>query len=141
MTLQLLLLVDGSVKPILEFRFPILRIGRGTFKDQAVLMNNVNRWKRGYQTILKKEFKDSLRDWVIPVSDLGFDTGRVEFKLFRNNGIRQDADSIAYQAKWLQDLLVEQGWFSDDRGLTTVFEPVTIEKDRVEHEIRVRVYD
>jgi len=116
------------------------KIGAGKAKDQLVLMNNAPVWMRYYQTKIKKQFKDHLREWHVPESQLALDEGTVEFRLYRPTKRRLDADSIAFIGKWTVDFLVEQGYFKDDDQVTFVYKPVVVEKERVETEVKVSVY-
>lgn len=103
-------------------------------------MNNASIWMRYYQAKIKKTFKDSLKDWVIPIHEGSPHTiGSVEFQLYRPTKRRLDADSIAFIGKWTVDLLVEQGYFVDDDNITFVYKPVIVESDRVETEVMFTV--
>lgn len=128
------------MKIILETTIPVPKIGTGKAKNQLVLMNNASIWMRYYQTKIKKAFKDNLKEWHLPESELSLASGTVEFQLYRPTKRRLDADSIAFIGKWFVDTLVEQGYFKDDDQVTFIYKPVIVEKDRVETEIKIKVY-
>lgn len=128
------------MKIILETTIPVPKIGTGKSKNQLVLMNNASIWMRYYQTKIKKAFKDNLKDWHLPKSELSLDSGTVEFRLYRPTKRRLDADSIAFIGKWFVDTLVEQGYFKDDDQITFMYKPVIVEKDRVETEVKIKIY-
>ena len=120
-----------------NFTFPYPKIGIGKSKNQLVTMNNSSVWLRYYKTKIKKDLKETLSEWVLPESTLGSKSGEVIFKLYRPTKQRLDADSVAFVAKWIIDLLVERGYYEDDNQLRVVYEPVTVDKDRVETDIKV----
>ena len=132
--------MDGSqIKAVLTCTFPVPKIGAGKHKNQLVTNNNVSIWKRWYETKIKKTFKDSLRDWTVPESELKLKSGTVEFQLYRPTRHRLDADSITWEGKWFVDFLVEQGYFEDDDQVTFIYKPVIVEHERVETEVYVVV--
>jgi len=127
---------------LLKFTVAYPKVGIGKAKNQLVTMNNAASWLRYYKTKISAQYKEMLGDWFIPVCDTEpHRIGTLECRIYRPTKQRLDADSLAYEAKWTADFLVERGWFEDDDQFTSVFRPVIIEKDRVETEIEFTVYD
>jgi hypothetical protein len=126
---------------ILDFNIPIPKIGVGKHKNQAPLSNNVLVWKRYYETKIKKKFKDSISEWIVPQCSEPHKIGSVVITIIKNNKRSQDADSIMFISKWVVDKLVDLGYFEDDDRIVFVYKPFVHDKEKVEHEINVKVYD
>ena len=111
----------------------------GIRKPELATLNNVTKWWGFAQTKMKQEFKAVLTDWSLPTveDDNPYLKAEIEYTILRKNGIKIDSDNLAFSYKWLQDLLVENGYMVDDDKIRVVLNPTRL---RVEGNIETSVH-
>ncbi len=111
----------------------------GIRKPELATLNNVTKWWGFAQTKMKQEFKTVLTDWSLPTveDDNPYLRAEIEYTILRKNGIKIDSDNLAFSYKWLQDLLVENGYMVDDDKIRVVLNPTRL---RVEGNIETSVH-
>ena len=65
----------------------------------------------------------------------------IEYTILRKNGVKIDSDNLAFPYKWLQDLLVENGYLVDDDQTRVVLNPTLLHVEgNVETSVRVEIH-
>jgi len=121
--------------PILHFRvpYPVLeKTSRKTKRKSTTLitMNNVLTWKRFYETKIKAEFKQNLKEYYLPEPAKTYDSLHVKYRIIRHNKRKIDPDSAAFAMKWFIDVLEDVGYIADDRYVTVCSYPTEIHADQ-----------
>ncbi len=114
----------------------------GIKNPQLVTLNNVTRWWKFAKTKIKDEFKAELSDWNLPLveDDNPYTKAEIEYTILRSNGYKIDSDNLAFTYKWLQDLLVENGYLIDDDKIRVVLNPTLLHVEgAVETSVRVEI--
>ena len=114
----------------------------GIKKPQLATLNNVTKWFGFAQTKMKQEFKLVLTEWSLPPveDDNPFTKADIEYTILRKNGYKIDSDNLAFSYKWLQDLLVENGYLVDDDQVRVVLNPTQLHVEgSVETSVRVTI--
>ena len=115
----------------------------GIKNPQMVTLNNVPKWWKFAKTKLKDEFKAQLSDWSLPPvdDDNPYTKADIEYTILRKNGVKIDSDNLAFPYKWLQDLLVENGYLVDDDQTRVVLNPTLLHVEgNVETSVRVEIH-
>jgi len=115
----------------------------GIKKPTLATLNNVTRWFGFAQTKMKQEFKTVLTDWSLPTveDDNPYLKAEIEYTILRKNGIKIDSDNLAFSYKWLQDLLVENGYLVDDDKVKVVLHPTQLRVEgNIETSVRVVIH-
>ena len=129
------------MKKLIEFTVPFPKVISGKKKGQLATMNLYPYWGRWQKTQIKNALRTRLEDWLVPenTGDV-YRNGRIIFSLYRPSRLRLDADSASHINKMIIDIVTDQGYFVDDDQLQLVLNPVVVEKDRVETDIKVEVF-
>jgi len=99
----------------------------GKKKSQLVTLNNISKWWNFAKTKLKAEFKTDLSDWSLPPWENNpYSKAEIEYTIRRKDGYKIDSDNLAFPYKWLQDLLVENGYLIDDDKIRVVLNPTQL---------------
>lgn len=112
----------------IDISFIAPKIGAGKFKNQYATTNTIPNWYRYYKPKISQAFKTMLREWYLPDAEgKPFSAGTVTFKIKRNTKRKMDPDAFGASAfKWAIDVLVEQGYLSDDDKVRIVLEPTEL---------------
>ena len=113
----------------------------GIRKPQLATLNNVTKWWGFAQTKMKQNFKAELQDWSLPIwEENPYTEAHIEYTILRRNGFKLDSDNLAFSYKWLQDLLVENGYMVDDDKIKVVLNPTLLHVEgSVETSVRVEI--
>ncbi len=114
----------------------------GIKKPQLATLNNVTKWWGFAQTKMKQEFKTVLTEWSLPPveDDNPYTKAEIEYTILRKDGYKIDSDNLAFSYKWLQDLLVENGYLVDDDQVRVVLNPTLLYVEgNVETSVRVEI--
>ena len=113
----------------------------GIRKPELITLNNVTKWWKFAKTKIKDEFKAELSDWSLPTwEENPYTAAEIEYTILRNNGFKLDSDNLAFPYKWLQDLLVENGYMVDDDKIRVVLNPTQLHVEgSVETSVRVTI--
>jgi len=108
-------------------RFVFVPPSFGAKNPQLCTLNNVSKWWKFAKTKLKAEFKTDLSDWSLPPwEDNPYTKAEIEYTIRRKDGKKIDSDNLAFPYKWLQDLLVENGYMVDDDKIRVVLNPTQL---------------
>jgi hypothetical protein len=123
-----------------ELTFTPPKVGSGKSKNQYCTNNNIPVWYRFLKTKIKNEFKESIKQWYVPVAENTFRRATVTFQIKRDSGRKIDSDAFGVSAyKWFIDSLTEQGWLKDDDCVRIILEPAILNCDANETQIHVKV--
>jgi len=113
----------------------------GIRKPALATLNNVSKWWGFAQTKMKQSFKAELQDWSLPIwEENPYTEAHIEYTILRSNGFKLDSDNLAFSYKWLQDLLVENGYLVDDDKIRVVLNPTQLHVEgNVETSVRVAI--
>ena len=96
-------------------------------KNELCSLNNISRWYRFAKTKIKDEFKNQLKEWSLPVwEDNPFMKAELEYTILRTNRKKMDSDALSLTYKWVQDLLVEEGYLTDDDHTKVILNPTQL---------------
>ena len=104
-----------------------------------ITMNNVLVWKRFYETKIKAQFKQNLREYYLPEPTETYDSLHIKYRIVRHNKRKIDPDSAAFVMKWFIDELENLGYVKDDRYVTVASYPTSIHPEQ-ETFIEIKVY-
>jgi len=105
------------------FTLPPPKIGKGKWKNEYALLNNVAKWYRYGKTRIKNEFKEQIKDWFLEKNQGEvFTEGEISFQILRNTKRRIDADAMSLAGKWVLDTFVERGYLIDDNKVKVIHE-------------------
>ena len=124
-----------------EIKFIFVPPSFGIRKPTLATLNNVTRWWGFAQTKMKQEFKTELTEWSLPPwEENPYTKAEIEYTILRSNGFKLDSDNLAFSYKWLQDLLVENGYMVDDDKIRVVLNPTQLHVEgSVETSVRVTI--
>lgn len=126
-----------SKKSLLNFN-----IACPKYRKQVISLNNVGKWLRFHQSKIKNEYKQNLKDFCItPPPAIKYKKLFITFRIYRNNKRILDSDAIGFIVKWTIDAIKEVGWLVDDDQITYIVFPSILNKDLVESEINVSVFE
>jgi len=110
-------------------------------KNQLATLNNISKWWKFAQTKMKHKFKTDLSEWSIPIwNDNPFTKAEIEYTILRKDGKKIDSDNLAFPYKWLQDLLVENGYLVDDDKIKVVLNPTELYvSGSIETSVKVKI--
>ena len=111
-------------------------------KNELATLNNISRWFKFAKTKMKDQFKSELSEWSLPPweDDNPFTKAEIEYTILRKDGKKIDSDNLAFSYKWLQDLLVENGYMVDDDKIRVVLNPTQLHVEgSVETSVRVTI--
>ena len=115
-------------------KFPQVR-----YTETLCTLNNTSRWIRYSQEKIKNEYKDSLREYIIPEPETMYDELTVHYRLIRHNKTRLDKDNVVWAIKWLTDLLETLGYIKDDRVVNFKTFDTIIDEELPETMFEIRV--
>jgi hypothetical protein len=108
------------------------KIGSGRYKNQYATVNTLPYWYRYQKTKIKNSFKEMLRNWYFPESEITYDFAEITFKIIKPTKIRQDPDAFGASAyKWAIDTLVEQKYIIDDMNIRIILEPTELGNKKI----------
>ena len=108
----------------IEFIFVPPSFGK---KNELATLNNVTRWLKFAQTKMKQELKTTLTEWSLPQwEENPFTQAEIGYTILRKDGRKIDSDNLAFSYKWLQDLLVENQYMTDDDKIRVVLNPTQL---------------
>jgi hypothetical protein len=115
----------------IDIVFVPAKIGGKKHSNTHALANNVALWYRYSKTKIKNDFKARMKEWSLPIYESEpHDEAEVHFQIFRDSNRKIDSDSMSISTfKWALDLLVEQGYLSDDDRVKIVLHPTKLDKD------------
>lgn len=117
------------------------------WKNQVISLNNVGKWLRFQGSKIKNEYKEMLKEWHIPTPDFEHSSLYIEFHLTRHNGRVLDSDGLGFIIKYTIDAIKETAnddglrWMTDDDQITYLVKPAVLDRDLLETEITVKVFD
>jgi hypothetical protein len=111
------------------------------YKNKVISLNNVGEWIRYSSSKIKNEYKDILKEWNIPTATKQYEKLHFEFHLYRHNKRILDSDALGFIVKWTIDAVKESEWLIDDNQVSYLVEPAILNRDLVETEILVKVYE
>jgi len=136
-------------KELFQFQTPCPK-----YKEQVISLNNISKWHRFHSSKIKNEFKDLLKEWYIPTPEKQYESIYVEFMLYRHNKRTLDSDNLGFQIKWIIDAIKETEnedildnkskpitWIIDDDKVKYSVEPAILDRDLLETELKVVVYE
>ena len=108
-------------------------------KNELCTMNNHSRWGRFAKTKIKQEFQDMISEWSLPPweDENPFTKAEMECTILRKDGKKLDSDNLAFTYKWLQDILVLNGYLIDDDQVKVTLNPTRL---NVEGEVETSVH-
>jgi hypothetical protein len=90
-------------------------------------LNNVSKWWKFAKTKMKDNFITELSEWSLPPwEDNPYTKAEIEYTILRKDGKKIDSDNLAFSYKWLQDLLVENQYMTDDDKIRVVLNPTRL---------------
>ncbi len=110
-------------------------------KNELCSLNNLSRWYRFAKTKIKQDFKAELGEWYLPQwEDNPYTKAEIEYTILRKDGKKLDSDNLTIIYKWLQDLLVEQGYMVDDDSIRVILNPTQLHVEgSIETSVRVAI--
>ena len=117
------------------------------YKNQVISLNNVSKWLRFHGSKIKNEYKDTLKEWYIPSPTKEHEALYIEFHLHRHNKRVLDSDALGFIIKYtidaIKDTENDEGikWLKDDDQITYLVVPATLNRELLETEIQVKVFD
>ena len=127
----------------LEIVFTPAMLRRKKKSDVLCTTNNMHLWYRYSKTKIKESFKNDMKEWYLPKhTGDPYRWAEIHFTILRTNKRKIDSDALSSGTyKWTQDLLVEQGYLSDDDQTRLVLNPTEFDCDgTVETSVRMQVY-
>ena len=119
---------------------PFPKIQSGKRKGQLATLNKLPYFYRYGITKLKNEFKDMMKNWYIPEhTGKKYRWAEIHYTILRENKRKIDSDSNAIWTKYVQDVLVEQGYLIDDDQCRVVLEPTLLGQKCMETCIKIQV--
>lgn len=108
-------------------------------KNQLCTTNTISKWWRFAKTKIKNEFESHITEWYLPVWENNpYLYAEIEYTILRSDGKKIDSDSFAASAyKWMQDMLVRNGYLVDDDKTKITINPTQL---HVEGEIETSVH-
>jgi len=126
----------------LEIVFTPAMMGYKRKSDELVSNNNLSKWWKQSKTKIMNKFKHDMKEWYIPQSkDNPYRWAEIHFTILRTNNRKIDSDALGSSTyKWTIDLLVEQGYLTDDDQCRVVLNPTKLNCDEtVETSVRMQV--
>lgn len=93
------------------------QVSKKTKKVTQVLctLNNVSSWIKFAKTKIKNDYKDMLKELVLPEPERQYEAIVIEYRIVRHNKSKLDKDNVVFGLKWLADTLQELGYVEDDK--------------------------
>ena len=126
----------------LEIVFTPAMLCRKKKSDELVSNNNLSKWWRQSKTKIMNNFKDTMKEWYLPISDDNpYRWAEIHFTILRTNNRKIDSDALGSSTyKWTIDLLVEQGYLLDDDQCRVVQNPTLLNcEGTIETSVRMQV--
>jgi len=111
------------------------------YKEQVISLNNVAKWHRFHSSKIKNEYKNNLKDFYIPEAINKYKSLEIHFQLYRHNKRTLDSDNLGFIIKWTIDAIKELNWVEDDDEITYKVNPAILNRDLLETEIEVKVFN
>ncbi len=126
----------------LEIVFTPAMLIRKRKSDVVTTVNNQSLWWRHTKTKIMQSFKSNMKEWYIPISEIGqYRWAEIHFTILRTNGRKIDSDALSSSTyKWTIDLLVERKFLSDDDQCRIVLNPTKLHcKGTIETSVLMQV--
>jgi hypothetical protein len=124
----------------LSFIMPFPKIGSGKHANAYATMNRIGTFYRWGKTKIKNQLQDMLKEWYVPQwEDKPFRHAVITYQILRDSKRKIDPDASAWICKYINDVLVQQGYLVDDDRIRIIYEPPRYGIDGVETSLSVHV--
>ena len=85
------------------------------YSEVICTLNNVSSWIKFAKTQIKNDYKNMLKEYILPEPEKEYDSILIHYRILRHTKQKLDKDNVVFALKWIADAMEELGYIKDDK--------------------------